>query len=246
MIPRPLPTYLTWSAVGNLLDLGDGAAALPTTIRCPRCAGRLRIYPTATCGAWHYCLDCRQVSGDLIELAARIWDVSIAEAMRKLLEADLPLPVEQVNEYPDAYYRRRQRINSTWEAARSYLARQAATLVRLLSRVGVLAYLPSYHDCRAAGRIFGALPLNEVHHQLVPYAITTTSMGRSSRHDRLRLGRGPGWDDVVVIPFENAPGRICGFEFIGRQGGPKDHCDWTCQSEGDAGLFGLGMLAEAM
>jgi hypothetical protein len=56
------------------------------------------------------------------------------------------------------------------------------------------------------------------------------STGQGSAHperyrlnpSRARLFRGPGWSDVLVIPFHDLPGRLCAFTFIGRDGGRAD------------------------
>lgn len=45
---------------------------------------------------------------------------------------------------------------------------------------------------------------------------------RLGRRGPGRLGVGKGWGDVLAIPCYDLPGRICGFEFIGRQAGPED------------------------
>ncbi len=48
-----------------------------------------------------------------------------------------------------------------------------------------------------------------------------TSPRRGGGPGRSRLFSGEDWDDALVIPFQDLPGRICGFLMIGRKGDPQ-------------------------
>jgi hypothetical protein len=80
-----LNVHFPWPQTARLLGLERMDNALPSRGRCPLCqAGRFGVYEdTVQGGAWFSCPDCSR-AGDLIELAAAVWGLSLSAALRKL------------------------------------------------------------------------------------------------------------------------------------------------------------------
>jgi hypothetical protein len=86
-----LNVHFPWPQTARLLGLERMDNALPSRGRCPLCqAGRFSVYEDIVQGgAWFSCPDCSR-AGDLIELAAAVWDMSLSTALRKFRPPDIP------------------------------------------------------------------------------------------------------------------------------------------------------------
>jgi hypothetical protein len=162
---------------------------------------------------WFYCHDC-QFAGDMIELAAAVWKMNPLNTLRKAQSIGIPLPRAVVMEglvesYVEQRLNPRGRAKQFWDEARKFfMASESGSLRGLQHLLGVQEHLtPAWLE---HGSIFiGAASLD-----------TARSLFRTSH--RSDLFKGKGWQDVLVIPFWDLPGRICGFLFVGRKGGVDD------------------------
>jgi hypothetical protein len=196
--------------------------ALPALVSCPVCgSARSTVYDdTISQGAWHYCLDCAH-SGDMIELAAAAWGVSLLVAAHRLYRTGVPLPSEQLepavfSEYLTAYPQHRAKIAELWRQSQRYLIREVSpSLNRLRSRFRLTSQMSVERWLAGPGQFIGGYSYKSIEHIFCP--------SRAYRPGGpYRVFYEGHWDDVLVIPHHDLPGRICGFLFVGRDGGPRD------------------------
>lgn len=180
---------------------------LPYHTRCPLCGGcDFTIYQDNTEGGlWHHCRSC-QTAGDLIELAARAWRCPVGEAAYRLQSRGQlgPQPPEEqaVRDYEEWYVSKRQQVQRFWEDCRAYFAGHCRELTHLQH---FLDAKNSYWKDRG-GRYAGGSSREEVFAFIRP------------RRSDLFLARpqgrfGPVWQEALVIPFSDLPGRISSFLF---------------------------------
>jgi hypothetical protein len=211
-----LDSFISWPALADALELPVASQALPASTVCPTChKSNLTVYQDSiTGGGWHHCFDCGQ-SGDLIELASYAWKITPKAALVKLVERGFPLSASNitdvnVNGYLDKYVQKRRRTKELWEEARRYVVTgNTPSLNYLKAYFRLNATLSQQRMVEGPAKLFGALPRKQVEQ----------FCGRTNKN---RVFQGRGWQDVVVIPRFDLPDRICGFEFIGRNGEPED------------------------
>ena len=120
----------------------------------------------------------------------------------------------------------RGRLSALWQRARDWLPRaRSPALNRLRGRLGLADHLSPQRWREGPGRLLGGSPREEVEACFCP--LSTGQGGARPQRYRLNPSRGrvcagPGWSDVLVIPYHDLPGRLCAFTFIGREGGPAD------------------------
>src|SRR5207248_1136559 len=158
--------------------------------------------------------------------------MGLRAAVAQLARLGAPLPAdelapERVAAYVRDYPEYRQRLRALWQRARDWLPRDGAPgLSRLRARLRLASDLSPERWRDGPGRLLGGLPREEVEACFCPLS---TGQGGAPHADRYRLnpscGRvftGRGWGAVLVVPYQDLPGRIGAFEFIGRDGGPGD------------------------
>ncbi len=156
----------------------------------------------------------------MIELAAATWKLDLLHTIGKLQECNLPLPPAStthdalINYHRDHIAFRRQ-VADFWRSAQSY-AKNNEAVVRNLFRAFDLP--PVSNDWLARGtRFFGVCSYD----MLVRYVFgdRREKVSRSDIRRSCKLAqhafRGDGWDNVLVMPFYNLPGRICGMLLYG-------------------------------
>lgn len=210
---------VTWPKAADALGLSRMHDALPTVTTCPLCqAARLYVYDDAAGGCWAHCRDCR-FSGNLVDLAAKLWDTTPEAALHQLACEHGASP-DQAAAAADHWSQRRtlyqRRVADSWREAQRYLASGAANVGWLRQQYGLGASvaLNSARWGDGPARLLGALPYRRL------AEVLSQSEGRRPRGVFI----GPGWADVLVVPFYDVPERICGFYAVGRKGvWPADH-----------------------
>lgn len=197
---------------------------LPAIVQCPLCQKRRGyVYrDPAFDGQWFYCHDCHAAC-DMIELAAVMWKISPLNTLRKLKEMGFEIPEAVLVEGATESYERkhidaRRRTRQFWRQALRYFVESADPSLRgLQAHLGVQDHLAPAWQYRGA-RFIGAADAQEIR------GFHLAEQRYESKHARPRrlLFRGQGWKDVIVVPFWDLPGRICGFLYIGRQGREED------------------------
>lgn len=242
-----LDSRVLWSRLAGVLDLPCPDAALPARVECPACRGRLSVYHDSTTGGyWHHCVGCRS-SGDSIALAALCWGIPPADAVVRLARSGVGIPEEAampdaIANYLAAGPEPRDAATRFWADARRYLTlRQSTALGRLRVQLRIASTLSLDAWAEGPGQLVGAYPYREVRTALAPCRSVARRPATPWLHRALFKGR--GWGDVLVFPYYSAPGRLCGFEFVGRGGaGPadRDFCLTADNTVGtEAGLAGL-------
>ena len=94
--PKSLSARVPWLWLLGQLEVVVPSPVLPAIfLRCPLCGhAQLTIMEDyLTGGQWFYCRNCDE-SGDMIELAAKAWGLSIAGTIIKLARRGFDLPTD--------------------------------------------------------------------------------------------------------------------------------------------------------
>jgi hypothetical protein len=219
--PASLNKYVPWSQALSVMGIDVPAGAPPFTVKCPLCGERrLAVHQDSIFGgAWHYCFCC-QTSGDLLELAAKAWGCDLFGAVIRFSQEGVDFPEgattpEGVDQYQEDYLVPRDRLDRFWDRCRRLLAGSPMQVTDLMRKFGLRKELPESLWYAGPGQYVGACNVLQAAQAFAP-AITKAKISTQ------QLFRGPGWHDVLVIPFMDLPGRISGFLFIGRNGEPDD------------------------
>ena len=212
---------VSFTQILPLLNVPVHSTVLPAIVNCPRCWGNwLYIYrDAAESQDWCYCRDCG-VFGDMIELAAAAWKLDIGAAVRKIREASL-LTTESLavpaalDDYQKQHVRFRQRVTRFWQETQKNAADNHTVMGDLLRAFE----LPSIHGdwSRHGGQFIGLTTRETFLKHIMAGKIkqTPTRVRRDFGLSSENLA-GPGWEHVLIVPFYDLPGRICGFLGIGR------------------------------
>lgn len=232
-----LARQVCWTEVLTHLQVPIPVAALPAQLTCPLCrAAALWVFPDRLWGGqWLHCRACG-FAGDVIELAAQAWTTGIESALLRLHALGVPLPESGTDPAAIAAYVRdhpeyRRQIRAFWQAAQDELAIHHTSETRqlVLRAVGVRHYTLSQWD-EQGRRYLGAADRLTAERLFHPGASRYRQQSGRRGHGggAHRLFRGPGWGMVLVVPFYDLPGRLCGFLFIGREADPAAG-DWVYQ-----------------
>lgn len=226
-----LSRHVEWHRV--LPSLGSPLPAvkvLPQTVICPLCHSHELVVSRdyVLGGEWTSCGRC-QFAGDLIELAARKWEIGIPDALARLSSTGMltaALSDKLVEGYIRDHVELRRRLRDFWETARhAPIRRPSVATRRLLRAAGIYCSGVSVAWPEERGMYLGAATRQEVEDVFAPlaYAAQPRDNGNGKATTRRGGGAGPqrpfngeGWDDVLVMPYYDLPGRICAFHFIGR------------------------------
>jgi hypothetical protein len=161
--------------------------------------------------------------GGMIELAAKTWDIDVESTVRKLYALDalksLKYPLEHHIHSQLSYLAKRERFVHFWESSRKrLLIDNSTTMQALQQKLGVKPNMPSERWLTGPGLFIGGANHDDVERCYAP--------GLGHLHTRLYAGRlfsGVGWNDVLIFPLVDVPGRVKGFMAYGREGRiPKD------------------------
>jgi len=231
---RSLGRLVPWLRVLPVLGVEVSTGLLPATTTCPLCRGdQLQLVDDGLLGGqWCCCRNCH-FAGDLFELTARAWNISIQAAVVRL--AELELLAERVSpEHCDGYVRDhvqyRRRMNEFWVRAQQNIkVPKSATLVKLVHRFGLRdqTYQPDWLS--RMGQFVGSAHYKEVENLFHRGSYAEQPRVNHDKKTSVRRGAGPGdyrlfhgdaWDDVLIVPYFDMPGRICGFLIVGRDADP--------------------------
>ena len=235
---RSLTWRLDWRAVFEVIGVEyPNRSDLPQSMPCPLCeTGALTVMQDRVLHAeWFHCHGCK-FAGDLIELAARVRECSITQIV-EILEArqmfGILLGDDDLANYQTEHLDYRHRIKVFWEEASRAPAQMAGlgpsgySLLRKFS-LGEHAYREQWQQRES--RLFGVAQRQTIEDLFAPSSFEVQErpnrQGKSSRRrgggpGKRRLFQGHDWDEVLVIPYSDLPGRIVGFTFIGRD--PDNH-----------------------
>ena len=219
---RSLNGLVPWMLLLDELELSVSSPVLPARMQCPLCKqGQLIIVEDNLAGGeWFHCRGCGE-AGDMIELAAAYWKLSISGTIRKLALRGFDLPVDDasIGNYKNAHIEYRKRLRRIWRQAQSFLFHRSATLRSLLCEMQLPYEFAAEQWNTGPAKILGGELCKTIEQALLPGSMTynrneTRPVCRSAR----RIFRGGGWKEALMWPFYAGPGRICAYGFIGRDG----------------------------
>jgi hypothetical protein len=171
-------------------------------------------------GQWHHCQDCGS-TGDMIELASRVWELSISSTIVKLGHWDYDMPCDQaaISKYIFQNIDYRNRLDELWCDAQVEMKQPSGELEKLKELFNLRCVVPAerWHD--GPGSLFGGIATERIERAFAPGTMDhADEKGQRSSPSEHAIFSGPGWRDALVVPYFDLPGRICGFLFIGRDG----------------------------
>ena len=231
---RSLACSVPWTRLLLHLGMKCGTSRLPATVGCPLCRekkGTLRVYRDFLLNAeWLYCHTCR-FAGDIIEFAAAVWDVEVAEAVERLRRKELllaDLGDDRVELYLDQVVGLRERLREFEQNSVKHLTRDNdGGLYPLLRKFRVERLVGESRWLNHGSTIVWGAGRREVEDLIHPMSYEETlrqnhngnkSIRRGSGAGRSRIFKGSGWGDVLVVPHYDLPGRVCGLTILGRNG----------------------------
>jgi len=159
--------------------------------------------------------------GDMIELAGRYYELDVESTIRKLVSSGLLAAREKildydVRQYLERHIQRLQRYANLWAGCRKRLITNDSKEYRALrQKLGVDVQLDADRWLAGPGRFLGGSIRSTVDEALWP----CVQNYQSSRYDGGRcIFRGGNWHEVLCVPFEDVPGHIKAFWFLGRDG----------------------------
>lgn len=215
--PKSLSARVSWLRLLGQLEIAVPSPVLPAIfLRCPLCKQeRLTIMEDHVGrGQWFACGSCGE-TGDMIELAAKAWGLSITGTIIKLTRRGFDLPIDDasIHGYLIGHVEYRKSLVRLWQQAQPYFDRHNTLLRPLLYDLGLAYDIPPHRWERGPAMILGGLDTLTIEKTFHPYLLNGTRQ-TSAR----RTFAGGNWRDVLVFPFYAAPQRIVAYGFIGRQG----------------------------
>jgi hypothetical protein len=204
-------------------------------------------------GQWYHCTGCG-FAGDGVELTAAVGEISPGSALLKLAARGLPIPEEILTPAEvDRYVKKvefRKRVLAFWEKARTNtddIGNTGPAQRRLGIAPGAM-HSPEWP--KRGGRFVGHCKHIDVEELLRPAVMNYRhKVGRNSTGNvgwcPLFVGR--GWGDLLVIPYQDVPGRISGLLVVGREAvWPTDFVFAHCTTAGRPWATGIAMFDAAV
>jgi len=230
---------------------------------CPVCgaARQLRIYQDGTAGGeWTRCDAC-SFSGNMIQLAAAVWKLDTPATLRKLVDSQIGLSEavlspSVIRDYIKDHVKYPQRVAAFWQDAQAcHVKCDSPELSMLQGRYSVGRWSEDWP--RKGGQFIGSSTRSKLMELVMPHTVAKSdarvaasgSKGgkRSGTSCVSHLMPGSQWQDMLVMPHYDVPGRICGFMLIGRDGDPsRDFFYRHLANFGCGNESGLAMLDSLM
>ncbi len=193
-------------------------------MNCPLCRSvdqLLVSLDTSLGGEWAYCRECK-FAGDMIALASATWKLGILQTLQRLAAMVDGFPVDPV--VFDSYIVRRHdrlaRIRDFWQGCQvCHMKAENADLRALQKKFN--SHNAAYDDWpQGVGQFIGSSCKDAVEATFQPIKSENWEGVKNKRSGSLPSTTltGPNWKDLLVIPYWDLPGRMCGFLFIGRGG----------------------------
>lgn len=264
MVPEPVGKFLPWRLLLEALGApaAPSAAALPATVACPACSGRLLVQADDLFASyWYYCRDCG-VNGDGVALAAKTWGMEAPDAVHRLAARGIRFPKRYLA--PSALAYNCERHTEAHARVQEWLRQAGADLDA--GKSGPVERLLAVARGAPAARDTAGAPGRPTHAELGLAAVSRDWLAahldpKSLRHMEARgrhasaprAGRVPAWSQALGMVYEDVPHRPRGvllwpnhLEFPGgghyvqiiRLPSMTNATDLVARRE--AGLWGLG------
>jgi hypothetical protein len=223
-LAKSLNAFVDWHQTLSLLGVPVESHALPVQGQCPMCdRHQLLIFSDyAVGGQWHSCSHCGS-HGDMVELASRKWDLSLISTTKKLKLSGVHIPDERstddyIREYVIKHVNRRLSVNNFFHKFRGRV--QTPELLPHIQRFKWTIEGSTDWRERGINKLFAGAYFVELSKVLFPNTCVRARDGSFNNPSKNRLFVGGRWGEVIVMPFYDVPGRVCGLKAIGRQGNP--------------------------
>ena len=248
-LSKSLNAFISWRKILSLLEVTTEAHALPTKVLCPICnSHQLLIFPDNILdGQWHSCKSCGS-HGDIIQLAAHCWKLSIPATVKKMIAAGVILPKERsTNDYIQNYKTNHVDLPITLKETldKSFGNIQAQGVIDISRKYGWKIEGSSTWRKAGANRLVAGMHYSVLEALFWPntYKSGSDVPGKYiSNPSNSRIFVGRNWGDVLVIPYYDMPGRVCGITIIGRNADPDKDVLYKCTLKNrdvkEAGLAG--------
>jgi len=152
----------------------------------------------------------------MIALASQTWKLSLVPTIQRLLATGMSLPPwlpssESIDYYRQFHVGLQTRLFALCEQAGKHMAARPDSLTVLSQKLGLQKDLRGSAWRDRVGNMVGGID-----HKLVEQTLQSPEGGPS------RIFKGRGWQDVVILPFHDMPGRICGLLLVGKEGHDPD------------------------
>lgn len=205
------------------------SAALPTLTTCPVCRAQdqlLILLDNAIGGEWAYCRAC-EFAGDMIALAAATWKLGTRLTLRRLSTSDTIssaiASVEAATSYDECYGAQRKGVMEFWHECQAAHIRGETSVLRVLQhRLNACPENQGPEWLQKSGRFIGSSSKKEVDATFSAKKFQSWDDIKNKRSGSFPsdVFRGAKWNELLVIPCWDMPGRICGFIFVGRDVDP--------------------------
>lgn len=213
-----------WTALLSALNVQTQTRALPARVVCPLChRAQLLIFQHFTLDSqWHSCEFCQQ-SGDLFELAARVWRVTLKMAIIRCRQLGLinasTLTHDNLAQYV-ASKKLRIKTNEVWRLAKDgqlyhgggqQLLRTAnwkASPTTSWRETGISNILGCM-DAKQFQEVWSGTEEDRVNRlQIKGNVVFNPTTGK--------LLPGTKWGKILLVPYYDVPHRVVGFQVYGR------------------------------
>lgn len=233
-----------WVDFAEAVGIKVSGNGLPTSTQCPLCLrDTLYIYEDRnTKSQWYHCNGCKE-KGHVINLAAKIWEIDVKEAVDRLIELGVSPGTYVWDKGKQKGQVKQARLEKFWQRCCRF--KNPPINHQVTRRFHLHADTFSSRTQKILGQLYSFDSYKNIEKAFHCYTRVTEAGVRYDNAKRLFKGR--KWDNVMVIPRYDRPGRLCGFEFIGRVGDLKDRIIVpTAIQQGtlprhatELGLFGL-------
>jgi hypothetical protein len=136
-----------------------------------------------------------------------------------MADEGLSIPYESLTEealtkYVDSVVAYRERVASLWKKAQRNLVGMTCAKGQL-QRLGLLTQLDSDRRESGPARLYGTTWMKQVDKCFQPNA-GHSDWGSNARRSGTRIFRGRGWNEMLLLPYFQGPGRLSNLLFVGR------------------------------
>jgi hypothetical protein len=216
---------INWQLLLRELEIDVSSTSLPMLINCPFCKSTktMTMYPDSFYKSqWLHCKECKE-SGDLLNLAAAVWDVDEGTVARNLMSKQIIPRYYNFDDMLKVYQNKclgfRKKHNEFWEKAKkSTIVFESSEVRAAMKALGIAVPTDLGVWRKGMGKLIGfstkidaevAVSTPRNFEDGVNYKTIMTG------EYRVFVGK---WTDVLVIPYFDMPGRIREFKFIGHDG----------------------------
>lgn len=197
---------------------------------------------------WVYCRECK-FAGDMITLASRAWKLGINEVLHRFgMHDGIPDVVRDrhaIATYIENFHEPLMRMQQFWETCQlNHIRAETGGLRVLQNRFGTGSATDDWRE--RTGQFVGSSSKHEVDCVMQPIKTANWDETKSRRSGSFpsQTFKGHKWNELLVVPFWDMPGRISAFLFIGRDGNVANDCVYKSliRDSQDAGLAMLPAL----